>query len=319
MSGVKCHSDRPPPFPSGPDATSDVKPDCNRHFTTAPSIPAPATGGRVTRLFMMSGYHDNPAASLSGQAISSTKSEPAVNAPPYLPPPTPALQSPYANPHHGPEQSQSPAYAAGAHGSLAIALQDPLPHGILNPAQHQQQQQQHHQPQPPHIGPQEVQYSSVEKHGSSASPRSQQASTPGGSGTAYSKKNTRIPRACDLCSTRKVKVRSFSACPFSSLEPLVYHLAGHGICAQANIFVLPVRRRASSMRALPGAERLMHLRTCEETKRTSEQSRTSGKRGREKTKARVRWSKRHRNPNPSERSPGTSLIGRIGYTDSYGC
>lgn len=173
----------------------------------------------------MSGYQDSPAASLSGQAILSTKSEPAVNAPPYLPPPTPALQSPYTNPpHQGAGQSQSPAYAASAHGSLAIALQDPIPHGILNSAQHQQQQPQQQQPQPPHTGAPEGQYPSVENHGSSASPQSQQASTPAAAGTsAHSKKNTRIPRACDLCSTRKVKVRCFSECPFSGFESSTRH------------------------------------------------------------------------------------------------
>lgn len=158
---------------------------------------------------MMSGYHSDPAASLSGQAILSSKSDPAVSAPPYLPPPTPALQPPYTNSHHhGAGHSQSPAYAASAHGSLAIALQDPVPHGILNPAQHHQQQQQPQQQQPqlPHTGAPEGHYPSIDNHGSSASPQSQQAPTPAASATsAQSKKNTRIPRACDLCSTRKVK------------------------------------------------------------------------------------------------------------------
>lgn len=168
--------------------------------------------------FMMSGYHSDPAASLSGQAILSSKSDPAVSAPPYLPPPTPALQPPYTNSHHhGAGHSQTPAYAASAHGSLAIALQDPVPHGILNPAQHHQQQPQQQQPQLPHTGAPEGHYPSIDNHGSSASPQSQQAPTPAASATsAQSKKNTRIPRACDLCSTRKVKVRYFSECLLST-------------------------------------------------------------------------------------------------------
>lgn len=73
------------------------------------------------------------------------------------------------------------------------------------------------------------------------------------------------------------------------------------------------------MRALPGAQRRMHLRTCEEATRTSEQSRTGGKRRREKTKARVGGRKRYHNPDSSERSPGSSLSRRTGYTDSHGC
>ncbi|ROV93503.1 hypothetical protein VSDG_06807 [Cytospora chrysosperma] len=112
---------------------------------------------------------------------------------------------------------QTPAYAASAHGSLAIALQDPVPHGILNPAQHHQQQPQQQQPQLPHTGAPEGHYPSIDNHGSSASPQSQQAPTPAASATsAQSKKNTRIPRACDLCSTRKVKVRYFSECLLST-------------------------------------------------------------------------------------------------------
>ncbi|KAL1873946.1 hypothetical protein Daus18300_003819 [Diaporthe australafricana] len=58
----------------------------------------------------------------------------------------------------------------------------------------------------PHIRAQAGQYSPPGNHASSASPQSQQAPTPAAStSSAPSKKNTRIPRACDLCSTRKVK------------------------------------------------------------------------------------------------------------------
>lgn len=179
----------------------------------------------------MSGYHENHLVSGTSAVHSLTNplphqhqpqhqhqhqqhTKPAASVPPYLSPPNPAAaHTPHALSHNGRTQGPSSAYAASAHDSLTSALQVPItPHGIVNTsAQHPHHQQIH--PSPPqsqHIRAPAGQYSPPGGHASSASPQSQQAPTPAAStSSAPSKKNTRIPRACDLCSTRKVKVGCF--------------------------------------------------------------------------------------------------------------
>lgn len=142
------------------------------------------------------------------------QTKPAASVPPYLSPPNPAAaHAPHSLPQNGQPQGPASAYTASAHDSLTTALQVPItPHGIVNtPTQHQHQQGHQSPPQSQHIRPQAGQYSSPGNHASSASPQSQQAPTPAAStSSAPAKKNTRIPRACDLCSTRKVKVSCLS-------------------------------------------------------------------------------------------------------------
>lgn len=171
----------------------------------------------------MSGYHENHLVSGTSAIHSLTspiphphqhphqhQPKPAASAPPYLSPPNPAAgHSPHALAHNGRTPGSAAAYTASAHDSLTTALQVPItPHGIVNaPAHHQHQQGHQSPPLSQHIKPQVGQYSSPGDHASSASPQSQQAPTPAAStSSAQAKKNTRIPRACDLCSTRKVKV-----------------------------------------------------------------------------------------------------------------
>lgn len=138
------------------------------------------------------------------------QTKPAASVPPYLSPPNPAAaHAPHALAQNGRAQGLASAYTASAHDSLTTALQVPInPHGIVStPMQHQHQQGHQSPQQSQHIRPQTGQYSSPGNHASSASPQSQQAPTPAAStSSAPAKKNTRIPRACDLCSTRKVKV-----------------------------------------------------------------------------------------------------------------
>lgn len=188
----------------------------------------------------MSGYHENHLVSGTSAVHSLTsphphphtlqhqhqpqpqhhQPKPANSVPPYLSPPNPAAaHTPHALGHNGraPGSAAASAYTASAHDSLTTALQVPItPHGIVNtPSQHQHQQGHQSPPQSQHIRHQSGQYSSPGNHASSASPQSQQAPTPAAStSSAPAKKNTRIPRACDLCSTRKVKVSRF-------LHPLI--------------------------------------------------------------------------------------------------
>jgi hypothetical protein len=188
----------------------------------------------------MSGYHEGHLVSGTSAVHSLTsphthplplqlqhqhQHQPAASVPPYLSPPNPAAaHAPHALAQNGRSQGPASVYTASAHDSLTTALQVPItPHGIVNntPTQHQHQHQQGHQspPQPQHIRPQTGQYSSPGNHASSASPQSQQAPTPAAStSSASAKKNTRIPRACDLCSTRKVKVSCLSGPGFFSLR-----------------------------------------------------------------------------------------------------
>lgn len=176
----------------------------------------------------MSGYHENHLVSGTSAVHSLTsphphqhqhqlqqqhqhppQPKPIAGAPPYLSPPNPAAHTPHALAHNGRAPGSAAAYTASAHDSLTTALQVPItPHGIVNtPAQHQHPQGHQSPPQSQHIRPQAGQYSPPTNHASSASPQSQQAPTPAAStSSASAKKNTRIPRACDLCSTRKVKV-----------------------------------------------------------------------------------------------------------------
>lgn len=185
----------------------------------------------------MSGYHENHLVSGTSAVHSLTsphphphtlqhqpqhqhQPKPANSVPPYLSPPNPAAaHTPHALAHNGRAPGSAAAYTASAHDSLTTALQVPItPHGIVNtPSQHQHQQGHQSPPQSQHIRHQSGQYSSPGNHASSASPQSQQAPTPAAStSSAPAKKNTRIPRACDLCSTRKVKVSRFLA-----LHPLI--------------------------------------------------------------------------------------------------
>lgn len=175
----------------------------------------------------MSGYHEGHLVSGTSAVHSLTsphthphqlphqhQTKPAPSVPPYLSPPNPATaHAPHALAQNGQTQGPASAYTASAHDSLTTALQVPItPHGIVNtPTQHQHQQGHQSPPQSQHIRPQAGQYSSPGNHASSASPQSQQAPTPAAStSSAPAKKNTRIPRACDLCSTRKVKVSCLS-------------------------------------------------------------------------------------------------------------
>lgn len=164
--------------------------------------------------------------------------KPVASVPPYLSPPNPAAaHAQHALAQNGRAQGPASAYTASAHDSLTTALQVPItPHGIVNtPPQHPQHQQGHQSPQSQHIRPQTAQYSSPGNHASSASPQSQQAPTPAAStSSGPAKKNTRIPRACDLCSTRKVKVSCLPGPHI--LDPVAMFLA-----SVRNKYLLPAR------------------------------------------------------------------------------
>ncbi|POS71739.1 hypothetical protein DHEL01_v209862 [Diaporthe helianthi] len=128
--------------------------------------------------------------------------KPATSVPPCLSPPNPAaVHAQHALAQDG--QAQRPG---STHAASAL--------GIVNIPPQPQHQQGHRSPQSQQGRPQTGQYSSPGNgngngngnYASSASPQSQQAPTPAAStSSAPAKKNTRIPRACDLCSTRKVK------------------------------------------------------------------------------------------------------------------
>lgn len=232
----------------------------------------------------MSGYHENHLVSGTSAVHSLTsphplphqlphqqQPKPTTSVPPYLSPPNPAAaHTPHALAHNGRTPGSAAAYTASAHDSLTTALQVPItPHGIVNtPSQHPHQQGHQSPPQSQHIRPQTGQYSPPGNHASSASPQSQQAPTPAAStSSAPGKKNTRIPRACDLCSTRKVKVSCFLA-----LDP---QFCSEFFQWQQHLLTLPgtVRRRGASLRALQGPRRPMHIRSCQEAARPSESSR----------------------------------------------
>lgn len=231
----------------------------------------------------MSGYHENHLVSGTSAVHSLTsphplphqlphqhQPKPTTSVPPYLSPPNPAAaHSPHVLAHNERTPGSAAAYTASAHDSLTTALQVPItPHGIVNtPSQHQHQQGHQSPPQSQHIRPQTGQYSSPGNHASSASPQSQQAPTPAAStSSAPGKKNTRIPRACDLCSTRKVKVSRFSV-----LDP---QCCSDFFRWQQHLLTLPgtVRRRNASLRALQRPRRPMHIRPCQEAARPSQSS-----------------------------------------------
>lgn len=172
-------------------------------------------------------YHENHS---STAAASPATTAAPVHAPPSYPsyahpaqqppaaPPDAQTQSPSSSQNAGPRLSQPPpVYSTG-----------PDSHGLVSAVQQQQQPPHHHHHQPnPHPHPHHapfrphqhavtppLQYSSMGGHGTSASPPGNQAPTPNASSASPpQKKNTRIPRACDLCSQRKVKVSRFPSSP----------------------------------------------------------------------------------------------------------
>lgn len=173
------------------------------------------------------GFHESHPPTATIPVSAAAPASAPVNAPPSYtyahPPATTAHDGHSPSAHNGlapaPRLGQAPVYAPAA-----TIQPSPDARGLVHAVPHQHQQQQpQHQPRPhqhshtsqisphqhQHVVTPPMQYSSVGGHGTSASPPGAQALTPAASSVSSpQKKNTRIPRACDLCSQRKVKVSS---------------------------------------------------------------------------------------------------------------
>lgn len=161
----------------------------------------------------MSGYMDGHSTSASPAATSNKLPQPLNTSPYHYANPAADLTHssypqdglPSSQNGNGARQGQEAAYASSANSSLTAALQ-------VGPDTHSAQQ--HQQPLGHHHGTvtPPLQYASGIHHGPSTSPPGHQGPTLSDSGSPPpNKKTTRIPRACDLCSQRKVKV----SCPRS--------------------------------------------------------------------------------------------------------
>lgn len=262
----------------------------------------------------MSGYADvHPHPTSKSPATSATSTKPPAHTSPYNPfSNNPAAQ--HAVPHssypadglpdglprpqhaqgngnvNGGRQGQGAAYASSVADSLTAALQN---------APDSQAQQHLHQGQGSvpavhqHDAAATPQYSTVGHHGQSASPPDHQGPSHAASVSPQSKRNTRIPRACDLCSQRKVKV-CFWPC--------------HGTPGtRTDTLPTPVRRWNPSMSTLPRTTSPLHLRSHQETARTSEQS----SRGRARTRQATKTRQRRTHTSSPERSRGPRFPGHI--------
>lgn len=166
-------------------------------------------------------YHESHPPTSSTSTSPVTAATPTNNAPVNASPSYPfarpaAPQAPTTHDGHSPSSQnglgpgarlgQAPVYSPGPASALPTG---PDGHGLVNTGQHHHQMHSHHAqiPHHQHIVTPPTQYSSIGGHGTSASPPGTQAITPAASSVSPpQKKNTRIPRACDLCSQRKVKV-----------------------------------------------------------------------------------------------------------------
>lgn len=216
-------------------------------------------------------FHESHSPTAVAPVTAAPPSAASVNAPPSYPFARPAAahdgQSPSSQPGLGPPArlGQAPVYSPAA----STIQTDSDAHGLVNAVQHPHQPHPpshahpHHSQLPPHqhVVTPPMQYSSVGGHGTSASPPGPPALTPAASSVSPpQKKNTRIPRACDLCSQRKVKV---------SLSPHRYCSFRLGSILTA---LITVRRWTSAMSTMPRAERRLYLRTRQEEERTPEPS-----------------------------------------------
>lgn len=140
----------------------------------------------------------------------------------------------------------------------------------------------------------------------SASPPATSRAPPAGNNV---KKNTRIPRACDLCSQRKVKVLTF-------VSQLYFLLPRGPATALVLIYkAYSVRRRRPTMSTMPRTQRALHLRPPKEASRTSQPSRrgSATSRADEETEAggsvaRTRSYPVRRDSPRSERSSGACFV-----------